>query len=101
MIEQTDGLKSTVDKNILSKGEKQRLELARIILLKPELIILDEPTSGLDELTERLVWNNLRTECNESTILFTTHKKELISKNDRVLVMKKGILYEQVELELA
>ncbi|MEK5358122.1 ABC transporter ATP-binding protein [Paenibacillus sp. FSL L8-0709] len=95
LIEQTDQFRATVDKNILSKGEKQRLELARIILLKPALIILDEPTSGLDDVTEEFVWKNFRNECCNSTILFTTHKRELIYARDRILEMRKGILREQ------
>lgn len=94
LIDQTDQLRATVDKNVLSKGEKQRLELARIILLKPELIILDEPTSGLDEATEKIVWSNFRSECSNSTILYTTHKRELIYAQDRILEIQKGKLHE-------
>lgn len=83
-----------IDKNTLSKGEKQRLELARIILIKPDLIILDEPTSGLDETTEKIVWENFREECKNSTLLYTTHKKNIIRSNDRVFEMKDGNLYD-------
>ncbi|MEK3833396.1 ABC transporter ATP-binding protein [Paenibacillus sp. FSL R7-0128] len=98
LYEQTDGFRSIIDKNILSKGEKQRLEIARIILVKPDLIILDEPTSGLDEDTEKIVWFNLRKECENSTILFTTHKKNIIFKNDRILSISKGGLIEELEM---
>lgn len=42
--------KRVINKNILSRGEQQRIELARLMLFKPEIIILDEPTSGL------LIW---------------------------------------------
>ncbi|OPA74073.1 hypothetical protein BVG16_25320 [Paenibacillus selenitireducens] len=91
---QNDGLNLIIDKNVLSKGEKQRLELARIMLLKPDLIILDEPTSGLDELTEKIVWGNFRVECAESTILYTTHKRGIIYSNDRILQMNRGTISE-------
>lgn len=69
----------------LSHGEKQRLELARIILLKPQLIILDEATSGLDHKTELSVWEQLRDVCRDSTIIYTTHNWNLIKMEDRVL----------------
>ncbi|MCM3205986.1 ATP-binding cassette domain-containing protein [Paenibacillus illinoisensis] len=83
-----------IDKNTLSKGEKQRLELARIMLIKPNLIILDEPTSGLDEYTEEIVWRNFRDECSKSTIIYTTHKREIIHLSDRIFKMTNGILTE-------
>ena len=83
-----------IDKNTLSKGEKQRLELARIMLIKPNLIILDEPTSGLDEYTEEIVWRNFRDECSKSTIIYTTHKREIIHLSDRLFKMTNGILTE-------
>lgn len=83
-----------IDKNTLSKGEKQRLELARIMLIRPNLIILDEPTSGLDEYTEEIVWRNFRDDCSKSTIIYTTHKKEIIHLSDRIFKMTNGRLTE-------
>lgn len=94
LFTQTQELSAMIDHNTLSKGEKQRIELARIMLLKPELIILDEPTSGLDEETEKYVWDNFRRECEESTILYTTHKRSIIKCNDRILEMRKGKVFD-------
>lgn len=94
LYDQTEGLQSIIDKNMLSKGEKQRLEIAKIIVVKPELIILDEPTSGLDEHTEKKVWDSLRKECENSTILYTTHKKNIIFEEDRIISITKGEVVE-------
>ncbi|WP_406879523.1 ATP-binding cassette domain-containing protein [Paenibacillus barengoltzii] len=98
LFDKTEGLNTLVDKNTLSKGEKQRLELARIILSKPQLIILDEPTSGLDDLTEQIVWGNFRRECNDSTILYTTHHKKIIYSTDRVLQISNGKINNAVNI---
>ncbi|WP_035299284.1 ABC transporter ATP-binding protein [Brevibacillus thermoruber] len=94
LVLQPKGLDIEIDKNMLSKGEKQRLELARIMLLKPELIILDEPTSGLDRETEIEVWRNFREHCSNSTIIYTTHDLELIYPTDRILSLEANQLVE-------
>ncbi|MFR9711110.1 hypothetical protein ACL02P_17275 [Paenibacillus sp. MB22_1] len=72
--------------------------MTRIILSKPQLIILDEPTSGLDDLTEQIVWENFRRECNDSTILYTTHHKKIIYSTDRVLQISNGKINNAVNI---
>lgn len=94
LYNQSNSLSNIIDKNMLSKGEKQRLELARLMILKPDLIILDEPTSGLDSSTEQVVWENFRNSCRHSTILYTTHNRSIIKEDDRILEMKGGLLKE-------
>ncbi|QHN50253.1 ABC transporter ATP-binding protein [Geobacillus stearothermophilus] len=74
-----------IDKSMLSRGEQQRLELARLMLMRPQLIILDEPTSALDQETEKIVWRNFRDACIDSTIIYTTHRMEIVYPNDRIV----------------
>jgi len=78
-------LDKVIDKNTLSRGEQQRLEMVRLMLIKPRLIILDEPTSALDEITEKSVWNQFLDICKDSTIIYTTHKFNIIKNSHRIL----------------
>ena len=69
-------LNRTVGK--LSGGQHRRIDIARAILHKPELLILDEPTTGLDPQTRKLLWDvvrNLR-RTDGMTVLLTTHYME-------------------------
>lgn len=62
---------------VLSGGEKQRLALARIFLMDPDVFLLDEPSSALDELTEKFVLDRL-TEYVRSqgkTLIMVTHNR--------------------------
>ena len=63
----------------LSGGEKQRLALARVLLLQPDVLLLDEPSSALDEETEHLVIEKLvkYSKDNGKTMVIVTHSKDV------------------------
>ena len=76
----------------LSGGEKQRLALASVVVMEPEILVLDEPTTGLDllsiqgilEIVKELHKRNV-------TVLLITHDMELVSElSERVVVMENG-----------
>ena len=94
-------LNRTVGK--LSGGQRRRIDIARAILHKPELLILDEPTTGLDPQTRKLLWEvvrNLR-RTDGMTVLLTTHYMEEAADADYVVIIDSGkISAEGTPLEL-
>ena len=80
----------------LSGGEKQRVALAGLLALDPEILLLDEPTSMLDAAGRREVVERLEGLRGERTILHVTHHLEELLDADRVLVLNAGRLVADV-----
>ncbi len=76
----------------LSGGEKQRLALARVIVLEPKVLLLDEPSSALDSQTEDEIITMIveYAKHNEKTLIMITHSKNVAQKfSDEVIELKK------------
>ncbi|ERJ13160.1 ABC transporter ATP-binding protein [Haloplasma contractile] len=74
--------------NTLSGGMKQRLAIASVLALKPEVLFLDEPTAMLDPKGTEEVWNTLKTISNDKTLVIVEHKIDhIINFVDRVVLM--------------
>jgi putative ABC transport system ATP-binding protein len=77
----------------LSGGEQQRLAMARVLLLDPDVFLLDEPSSALDEETEQLVINKLVQHARNhgKTLIMVTHSKKVAREfADHYVEMKDG-----------
>lgn len=90
LLEFEDLLKRTVGK--LSGGQRRRIDIARALLHRPEILILDEPTTGLDPQTRSTLWrviDDLRK--NEGmTVFLTTHYMEEAADADYVVILDSG-----------
>jgi ABC-2 type transport system ATP-binding protein len=77
----------------LSKGYRQRVGMAQVLLHEPDVLILDEPTAGLDPNQIRDVRNTIRTLGKNKTILLSTHiLQEVEAIASRVLFIDEGRL---------
>lgn len=77
----------------ISGGQRQRLEIARALALKPKLLLLDEATSALDEDTEKQVLENIWG-LGISTVSIA-HRMRSALMSDFVIVMHEGKIVEQ------
>lgn len=74
----------------VSAGEKQRISLARGLLLDRDILVLDEITANLDPLTTEQIWRFIFEEYGNKTIVAVSHEKELLRHVRRRLEFKKG-----------
>lgn len=76
----------------LSGGQRQRFEIARTLLIKPDILIFDEATSALDPLIEQQIQNNLRRKL--LTSITIAHRLSTIRNADTIYILQQGNLID-------
>jgi NitT/TauT family transport system ATP-binding protein len=89
----------------ISGGMRQRVALARVLILKPKVLLMDEPFASLDAQTREEMQNLLLSlwEKLSHTVLFVTHDvTEAITLADRILLMEKspGRIRDEIRVDL-
>ena len=76
----------------LSGGQKRRVDIARALIDRPDVLFLDEPTTGLDLQTRIVIWNLLQKLQKEQglTIFLTTHYLEEAENADQMYILENG-----------
>ena len=82
----------------LSGGEKQKVALARALVLEPKVLLLDEPTAALDKQTKEEIWKVLKEvrEYMDIAVIHVTHDfEEAFALGDRIAVMENGKIIQE------
>ena len=75
----------------LSGGQRQAVALARAVLCNATVLLLDEPTSAMDNASEAMAIGALLRLCQGKTLVFVTHKLQLLDFVQRVMVLDAGL----------
>lgn len=88
-----DGLDTRIGEGgeMLSGGQMRRIELSRILLGHPDLLIFDEPATGLDVKTENIIQSVIEQQFSNITMITIAHRAHTIKNADRRILIEQGI----------
>lgn len=82
--------------NRLSGGEKQRIGIARVLLVNPDILVMDEPTSSLDIINEKSLLQTLNQQFKDKTWLIASHRPSSLSDCKRIIKLANHKICELV-----
>ncbi|HEH9350624.1 TPA: ABC transporter ATP-binding protein/permease [Staphylococcus aureus] len=90
----TQGINTIIGEGgeMLSGGQMRRIELCRLLVMKPDLVIFDEPATGLDIQTEHMIQNVLFQHFKGTTMIVIAHRDNTIRHLQRRLYIENGRL---------
>ena len=82
--------------SLLSRGERQRVAVARGLVNRPSILLADEPSASLDEESENILFNLLDRSRREQefAVVAVVHSKSVLERADRILELKDVVLHE-------
>ncbi|MBW6393497.1 sugar ABC transporter ATP-binding protein [Billgrantia antri] len=86
---------------LLSGGNQQKVYLAKLLDIDPEVLILDEPTRGIDIATKQQIYRLIRSlaEQGKAVMVISSELEEIIGLCDRVLVIREGRIAAELDYE--
>jgi subfamily B ATP-binding cassette protein HlyB/CyaB len=78
----------------MSGGQRQRLAIARALVMDPRVLVFDEATSALDYESERVIQDNMRAICAGRTVVIIAHRLSALKTSDRIVILDKGRILE-------
>jgi ATP-binding cassette subfamily B multidrug efflux pump len=78
----------------VSGGQRQRLAIARALIVDPRILILDEATSALDPDSESIVNANIRRIAQGRTVIIISHRLSSLVNSDAIMVLEQGALLD-------
>jgi ABC-type multidrug transport system fused ATPase/permease subunit len=78
----------------LSKGQHQRLAVARMFFRNAAVTILDEPTASIDAVTEEKIFSTLEQNMQGKSVILITHRFSTVKNADKIILLEHGRIIE-------